>query len=97
MPLARRAFALVPGDPDVADTLALILLEVGEEQEALDLLKGARETAVDDTGIHFHFARALAANGLTDGAVSELRALLGRDRDFPQRPQAEALLARLTQ
>lgn len=94
--LGRKALALVPDNPSVADTLAVILLEVGEKQEALALLQQARQAAADNVSIQFHFARALAANGHVEGAVSELRSLLGQDKAFQERPQAEALLAQLT-
>lgn len=96
VPPARRAAGLAPGEPEIADTLAVILLEVGEKREALDLLRNARRADSDSLTIHFHFARALAANGETEGAVNELRALLQKEGAFRERPNAEALLTELT-
>lgn len=95
--LGRKAVMLAPKSPSVADTLAVILLETGEKKEAFDLLQLARQEAADNATIHFHFAQALAANGDVESAVAELRELLKDGRAFRERPEAEALLAQLTQ
>jgi predicted Zn-dependent protease len=94
--LARKAHTLAPNSPNVADTLAVILLDTGETQEPFELLKAARQSAPDSPAIHFHYAQALAANGRGEAAAGELRELLKGDRVFPERPEAEALLAELT-
>jgi putative PEP-CTERM system TPR-repeat lipoprotein len=94
--LARKAHGLAPNSPSVADTLAVILLDTGKAQEAMQLLQSARQAAPDSPAIQFHFARALAANGLNEAAVAELRTLLKGDRVFSERQQAEALLAELS-
>src|SRR3546814_14292443 len=88
---ARKAAEIAPGAPEIADTLGMILLEVGDKREALDLLRKARQGAADNPAIHFHFAQALAANGETDGAVVELRALLDQERSEERRVGKECV------
>jgi hypothetical protein len=46
--------------------------------------------------VRFHFAQVLSDSGDREAAISELRILLAQD-DFPERDQAEELLAALTQ
>lgn len=94
--LARKARTVAPESASVADTLGVILLETGQTQEAFELLQWARRAEPNDLIIQFHFARALATNGRVADAVAELQALLKEQVAFPDRPQAEALLAELT-
>ncbi len=94
--LARRAYELEPANADVADTLAMALVRTGDQKEALRLLEGAVRASPEKPIIRFHFAQVLSESGDRDAAILELRKLLAQD-DFPERDQAEELLAALTQ
>ena len=94
-PLAREAYELDPSDPAAADTLGVSLLKTGNKSEALHVLSAAREAAGDEEAIRLHFSEALAQNGKTSQAIAELQDLLQQAGDFPEREEAEKLLARL--
>ncbi len=96
VPLARKARELAPRNPDVADTLAMALLQRGEKEEALELLDQARRDADGNTTIRFHFAQALVENGRDAQAVAVLEILLQDAETFREREEAEQLLAKLT-
>lgn len=54
--LARHAHKLVPGDPQVADTLGWILFLQGQYAGALPLLQSAAEKRPAETGVLHHLA-----------------------------------------
>ncbi|GAB4391138.1 MAG: PEP-CTERM system TPR-repeat protein PrsT [Kiloniellaceae bacterium] len=93
---ARKAVALAPQEPAVADTLGIALLRAGEQREAVSVLTAARQAAPQSGSIGFHLAQALSAAGDVEGAVAVLEEILGSDRRFGERGDAEALLASLT-
>lgn len=92
---ARRALLLAPDNPGIMDTLGILLLEQGESAEALTLLRQAYDQVPRSTEIKFHLARALAEEGATGEAKKLLTDLVGLDREFADRAEAEALLKRL--
>ncbi len=95
--LARQAFDLEPENADIADTLAIALLQAGDQDEALNLLAIAVEVSPNKPTIRFHFVKALSETGDRDAAIRELQALLETARHFPERAEAEAVLKTLRQ
>jgi cellulose synthase operon protein C len=92
--LAERAYRRAPRDPDVADTLGLILLAKGEAPRAREVLEPAQAARPDDPALAFHCAQALAAvAGRQSEAMQLLEPISGKD--FPEQEQAQALLRRL--
>lgn len=91
---ARRAYGLAPELPDVLDTYGWILLNEGQKEQALAILKRARNRT-DSPEIRYHFAIALETAGHTDEARIELEQLLRADQDFPDRSAAQSLLKKL--
>jgi predicted Zn-dependent protease len=93
--LARRAHALAPNAPAVADTLGWILVQGGQVAEGLKLLETAAGKAPNEGDLQYHYAAALAKAGRAEDAAARLRGLLEGGRPFATRAQAEQLLAGL--
>jgi len=79
--LAERALGLKPDNPAVMDTLGWILVENGEFQRGVDLLKKAVESAPRAPEIRLHYAQGLAKSGNVFRAREELDRLM---LDFPK-------------
>jgi predicted Zn-dependent protease len=94
--LARRAHALAPNAPAVADTLGWILVQEGKVEEGLKLLAGAAARAPTDSEMQYHYAAALAKSGAATDAEARLRRLLGGAEKFSSRADAEKLLETLS-
>jgi putative PEP-CTERM system TPR-repeat lipoprotein len=98
--LAGRAFFLAPS-AETADTLGWIMARLGESQRAVPLLRAAavepREGAHQgpDPVKAYHLAWALRAAGNSDEAVRVLEPILSGGSAFPERKEAEHLLAEL--
>jgi len=92
---AEQAYLLKPDSSTIMDTLGWILVEQGDAARALKLLKAASEKAPAATGIRFHWAAALAKSGDKAGARRELGDLLTKNKNFPQRQEAQELLRQL--
>lgn len=73
--MAERAYQASPQDPNVADTLGLILLKSGQAERALKYLREARIRAPGSTVIREHLAQALEETGRTAEAKSERAAI----------------------
>lgn len=93
--VARRALALAPANPLVADTLGWLLVETGAYDEGLRHLRDARLRAPSNSEIRYHLAVALAKLGNRQEALAELRAALGDDESFSELERARALLKEL--
>lgn len=93
--LARRAHALMPAAPEIADTLGWILVLDGQVDEGLKLLRDAQSRSADDPGIGYHIGYALDALGRNAEARRVLGQTLHAERPFPEREEAEKLLRRL--
>ncbi|WP_376087611.1 XrtA/PEP-CTERM system TPR-repeat protein PrsT [Roseomonas sp. CCTCC AB2023176] len=94
--LAERAYFLSP-TPEIADTLATVVLRQGEPRTAVWLLRQAvasPEAARARPGIATRYATALRAAGRGQDAPRYLEAALTAG-NFAERPQAERLLAEL--
>jgi tetratricopeptide (TPR) repeat protein len=93
MALADRALALKPDDAAYIDTKATVLLAKGDYAAAVELLAKAHAGSADPS-IAFRYATALAKNGDADAARRVLLSI--QAQSFPEKAEADALLARLT-
>lgn len=104
--LAERAYFLFP-TAESADTLGWVLVKSGEAARGLPLLRealaarrvamqaAAGDAAAQDPGMAFRVAFALNATGDKAGAVGLLEPVLAGNARFPERAEAERLLATL--
>jgi predicted Zn-dependent protease len=90
---ARKASASAPGDPAIADTLGQALLAAGDAKGAVEALAQAQAGLPNEPAVALHYASALAAAGDRARAKSVLLPIL--DKSFPEKAQAQALLATL--
>ena len=93
--MAEQAYLLKPDSADIMDTLGWILVEQGDAARGLNLLKAASEKAPESTGIRYHLAAALAKSGDKAAARRELGDLLTKNKNFPERQEAQELLRQL--
>ena len=92
---AEEAFKLNPNSPAIADTLGWMLVESGQTERGVNLLKKAVAHAPKNAEIRYHFAAALAKSGDKMQARKEIETLLATTQQFPQRKAAETLLKQL--
>ncbi|OBV37748.1 XrtA/PEP-CTERM system TPR-repeat protein PrsT [Janthinobacterium psychrotolerans] len=92
---AEQAHQLAPDNPAVLDTFGWIALEQGDTKRATELLRRAASLAPNAAEIQYHLAAALARTGDKPAARKRLEQLLAANKDFAQRAEAQALLARL--
>jgi len=92
---ARRAVKAAPNNPQILDTLGIILLRSKNMGEAVQTLRNATKAAPAAPEIQFHLAQALVGAGSKDEARSILEKLLAANQPFPDRPDAQKLLASL--
>ncbi len=92
---AREANRLHPKNPALQDTLGWILVQDGQVERGLTLLESAREQLGDSLTVQYHYAAALARSGRQPAARQELKDLLAKDKDFPEKNAAQALLEKL--
>jgi len=92
---AEQALALKPDNPAVMDTLGWILVQLGQVERGIKLLRQALAKTPDAAEIQFHLASALAQSGDPVRAQSELERLLASGIAFPQEQEAHALLNKL--
>ncbi|MBV1800006.1 XrtA/PEP-CTERM system TPR-repeat protein PrsT [Siccirubricoccus sp. G192] len=95
---AERAYFLIPG-AEAADTLGWILARGGEAKLAVPLLRQAvatpRAAQTPDPAMSYRLAYALHAAGEREEALRVLDPVLAGGTAFPERPEAERLLADL--
>ena len=92
---AERAYKSRPGDAVVADTMGWILLEQGNVERGLPLLKEAVAKAPKAPVLQYHLAAGYAKAGDKARARDTLDALLASKVAFPERAEATALRAQL--
>ncbi len=92
---AQRALETAPDQPAVIDTLALVHMATENYTEAAALLEKAAEQAPDKPSLRFHLAQALAGIGDKAAARAQLQGILKTETEFPERAEAESLLATL--
>jgi len=88
---AREAYAAVPEDPYVNDTLGWILVKMGRIEEGMRYLREARTRLATMPEIRYHLAVALHRQGRTAEARSELAVALGSGEDFDGKEDAVRL------
>lgn len=93
--MAEAAYKNAPGEPNILDTLGMLLTEQGQLPRALNLLTEAVRLAPSEPSIRYHYAVALARSGDKVRAKNELDALLRDGKRFPERTQAQKLIATL--
>ena len=94
---AEKALQLAPSQPNVKDTLGMVLLARNDNQRALKLIREAAASAPDNPQIAFHLAQALAKTGDRAEAKSVVEKALSGNKAFEGREQAEKLLQELRQ
>jgi putative PEP-CTERM system TPR-repeat lipoprotein len=94
---ARRAHALLPSAPELADTLGWVMVLEGQLSEGLKFLRDAQSRAANDPGTRYHIAYALDRLGRQDEALRELKSAFASDEPFPERDDAQELRQRLEQ
>jgi Flp pilus assembly protein TadD len=90
--MAERAHAAAPDAGEVTDTLAWLLVQRGDIERALPLLRSAAERSPDVPEIRYHLAVALVRDGATAEARTLLHGLLESPAEFESKSQARALL-----
>ena len=93
--LAEAAYRLAPDNADVADTLAWILVQNGENARGLDLLQKAAALPAAPLETRYHFAVALKNAGRTREARRTLEAVLATGKSFDGIADAKSLLQSL--
>jgi len=92
---AEMALRLSPENPAVIDTLGWILVESGNMQKGLPLLRKAAALAPKAPDIRFHLAQGLMRSGDKSAARAELERVLVEFPKFSQHDVAMKLLAEL--
>ena len=92
---AQRAYALLPANAAIADTLGWIQLEAGNIESALELLEKAGKSTPPNPEIQYHLAVAYRESGDAESAKRLLTDLIQSDQAFPSREAAEEALASL--
>ena len=88
--LADRAYRLLPGNPEIADTYGWLLIQRNRVEESVRVLKEAASASPKSGHIRYHYAVALAKQGDKPAALAELdEALTLKDSGF--RKSAERL------
>lgn len=93
--IAEQAVAKSPGNAYAIDTLGWILLQSGETDRALQLLRDARLRAPDNPEIRYHLAVALAKAGRKAEAREELEVAMKGNPVFDGSVDAAVLLKSL--
>ena len=93
--LARKARALQPANPSIADTLGWGLYKRGQYQEALTLLRESAGKLPDHPEAQFHLGMTSYMMGETEAARTVLRRAANATSDFPGKQEAQRRLALL--
>jgi len=89
--LAERAYARAGDAPEVGDTLAMVLLEQGAYQQALEANDKVIRLAPKDTRYQLHRAEILGRWGDKRGAAALLDELMAQNLAPAQKAEAESL------
>ncbi len=93
--VAERAYQSAPNSGAIADTLGWILASKRTTERALVLLEQAARAGPSEPEVQYHYAYVLAQAGRREEARKVLARTLDTTRNFPERRQAEQLLAEL--
>ena len=92
---AERASELAPESAVVMDTFAVVLLNNGDIERAKRHIERALEKQPKNPSIRYHGAMIDAAAGDKASALKALQSLLGEGSNFPEKAEAQQLLAEL--
>ncbi|MCP5149217.1 MAG: PEP-CTERM system TPR-repeat protein PrsT [Ectothiorhodospiraceae bacterium] len=90
--LVEKARKLSNDYPAIVDTHAMLLIEAGEIDRAVALLKDLEQKHPDSPMFQYHLALAHVKGGDKAKARLVLEVLLATFRDFPERGDAQALM-----
>lgn len=90
--LAEKAHNISPDVATIADTLGWLLVESGEHERGLELLKKAAEQAPGIPEIHYHLAVAYAKTGDSDEAKKIMNQAIKADNNLRNFPYAKGIL-----
>lgn len=93
--VARRAYQMAPEDPNINDTLGVILVDQGQHEEGLRYLRDAHIRMSSDPAIRYHIAVALHKLGRHQETIVELEKALAGDPSFDGVGQARLLHKKL--
>ena len=93
--IAEKAYVQAPGNPNVIDTLGWALVQTGDANKGLELLRTASNLAPANEEIRLHLARALIKTRDPVGAKKELETLAKTGKSGTIRSDAEKLLSSL--
>jgi predicted Zn-dependent protease len=93
--LAERAHAAQPEVGAITDTLGWLLVQEGQVQRGLTLLREAEKQAPKIPDIRYHLAVALAKTGATEEARRILADLVDSGKSFNEMAEAKQLLQQL--
>lgn len=93
--LARKARALEPSAPAVADTLGWILYQKKDYKEALPLLEEAAKSMSGNAEVQYHFGMVNLRLGQAEPAASALQRAVSSPVEFPGKDEAKSELAKL--
>jgi putative PEP-CTERM system TPR-repeat lipoprotein len=95
METAERAHKLVPDNGAITDTLGWLLVEQGQAQRGVELLRLAAKQAPEVPDIRYHLAVALTKTGANEEARSTLAELVRSGQSFSDLAKAKQLLQQL--
>jgi len=88
---AERAHKLVPEQPAVMDTLGVMLVEKGDTERGVELLRKASNQVPQNSMIRLNLAKALVKTGKKEDAKKELDELSKLGEKFPAQAEVEKL------
>ena len=94
LPMAERAYKFKPDSPAIGDTYGWILVNAGQADKGLAILRKAAASGL--MGIRYHLAQALAKTGNRVAARRELEDMQRANKPFAQSAQANDLLQELS-
>ena len=95
LPTAELAYKLSPAEAPIGDTLGWMLVEQGSTQRGLQILRDATNKAPELVEIRMHLVQALLKSGDKGKARGELERIVNQRGNFPQKSEAERMLAQL--
>lgn len=94
---AKRAYELAPNQPQTIDTYGWMLVQKGDVDQGLKLLRNAQARSDSQPDIGYHIAVALDALGRHKEALREVEAVINSGKKFKDEGVARELLQRLRQ
>lgn len=93
MDYVKKALSLNETSPAFLDTYGWVLVKMAKYEEGLSILRKANAIDAFNPAIRYHVAFTLFKLGRSEAAKRELASLLNSQEEFPEKKEAEALLA----